>query len=306
MVVMVPGAPGRLRHIRQFEKHVAGAEFNLAVGLSRLGLSAGWISRVGADEFGAEMLGILRAEQVDVTHVASGPQPTGLYFKEYSGSPEPRVYYYRAGSAASTLDADDIDEAYIKSARVLHITGITPLLSDSCRRAVWKAIEVARGAGVKVSFDPNIRYRLIAPSAVPSFFRPFLEASDLVLAGTAEMAAMLGPDLPPDALELKLLDLGPSLVVVKRGAAGAVARTALERVEGAAWPVSQVVDTVGAGDGFDAGFLAGWLRGWDLRRCLRLANLVGARATGVYGDYEGYPTWPEATAQLEDCLPAER
>lgn len=108
----MPSSSGRLRHVRQFEKHVGGAEFNVAVGLSRLGVAAGWISRIGEDEFGAEILGVLRAEEVDVRSVTRSSRPTGLYFKEYTTPSEPRVYYYRSGLAASTLDADDIDAGY--------------------------------------------------------------------------------------------------------------------------------------------------------------------------------------------------
>ena len=300
MAVFVPTAPGPLRHVRQFEKHVAGAEFNLAIGASRLGLEAGWISRVGRDEFGEEIVRVLRGEGVDTRHVLFLNRPTGVYFKEYSALGEPRVSYYRAGSAASELGPDDIDPGYIASAQALHVTGITPLLSESCRQATRKAMDAAHQAGVTVVLDPNIRYKLIAPDNVPAVFRPLLEDSDLVLAGEGELRAILQDEISPlERLEEAVLDLGPRLVVVKRGAEGAVARTAEERVEEGPYPVERVVDPIGAGDGFDAGFLAGWLRKWELRQCLRLGNLVGASATGVHGDHEGYPSWEDALAMLE-------
>lgn len=301
MACLVAASPGPLRHVLTFQKHIAGAEFNLAIGAARLGISTGWISRVGQDEFGAEIRSTLRGEGVDVSGVGLSDRPTGLYFKEYSAIAEPRVYYYRSGSAASTLGPDDIVPAYIQGARVLHLTGITPLLSESCRAAVWKAIEIARAAGVKVSFDPNIRYKLIDRSEVPAFFRPLVAAADIVLTGIGEMQAILGDSgAQAEALEEQMLALGPGLVVVKTGADGGVARTATERAVEPAFPVARVVDPIGAGDGFDAGFLAGYLRGWDLRRSLRLGNLVGACATGVYGDFEGYPLWADAEALLEN------
>jgi len=301
MACLVADSPGPLRHVTSFQKHVAGAEFNLAIGAARLGLTTGWISRVGHDEFGAQIRTTLRGEGVDVSSVGFSDRATGLYFKEYAGIAEPRVYYYRNGSAATDLGPADIDPPYIQSARVLHVTGITPLLSDTCREAVWKAIGIARAAGVKVSFDPNIRYKLIARADVPSFFRPFVAAADILLAGVSEMQAIVDDGAAgAEDLEQQMLALGPGLVVVKSGSDGAVARTATDRVAEPAFPVTHVVDPIGAGDGFDAGFLAGHLRGWDLRRSLRLGNLVGACATGVYGDFEGYPSWAEAEAILEN------
>lgn len=299
MACLVPQSPGPLRHIRQFEKHVAGAEFNLAIGAARLGLSVGWISRVGNDEFGMEILRVLRGEGVDVSQVRVSPRPTGVYFKEYGALGEPRVYYYRSGSAASEISPDDISEGYIASAQALHITGITPLLSKSCHAAVGKAMQMARDAGVKVIFDPNIRFKLISAQDAPAFFLSFLANSDVVLAGESELRTIFATgDAPLEELEERVLDHGASLVVVKRGADGAIARTPQERVEEGAYPIATVVDPIGAGDGFDAGFLASWLRGWDLHQALRLANFVGACATGVHGDYEGYPTWTEASAAL--------
>jgi 2-dehydro-3-deoxygluconokinase len=300
MACFIPAAPGPLRHVRQFAKHVVGAEFNLAIGAARLGLATGWISRVGDDEFGREICAILQGEGVDTSQVRTSARPTGIYFREYTPWGEPRVYYYRHGSAASGLGPDDIDPAYVTEARVLHLTGITPLLGEGCRLAVAKAMAIAQEAGVAIAFDPNIRYKLIAREEVPAFYRPFIARSTVLLAGHDELRAIFGgEDLAPEALEQKVLDSGPSLLAIKRGADGAVACTASERVEIEAHPVAQVVDLIGAGDGFDAGFLAAWLRGWDLQRSLRLATLVGACAVGVHGDYEGYPRWPEATAILD-------
>lgn len=300
MACLVADSSGPLRHVRMFQKHIAGAEFNLAIGAARLGISTGWISRVGQDEFGTEIRTILQGEGVDVSQVGLSDRPTGLYFKEYSAFAEPEVFYYRSGSAASTLGPDDIDPAYIQSARVLHLTGITPLLSAGCQAAVWKAIEIARAAGVKVSFDPNIRYKLIDRAEVPAFFRPFIAAADIVLTGLGEMREILGDSgAEAEALEEQMLALGPGLVVVKSGGGGAVARTASERVSEAAFPVARVVDPIGAGDGFNAGFLSGYLRGWDLQRSLRLGNLVGACAIGVHGDFEGYPDWRDAERLLD-------
>ena len=121
MVLFAPDRTGLLRYANTFERYVAGAESNTAIGLARIGHSVGWISKVGADEFGQYVLSFLRGEQVDVSQVKTDTHaPTGVFFKERRRTDATRVYYYRAGSAASRLAPEELDAAYISQARVLH------------------------------------------------------------------------------------------------------------------------------------------------------------------------------------------
>src|SRR5687768_10368379 len=149
MIVMVPDRVGLLRNATRFERFVAGAESNVAIGLARLGHSVGFVTRVGDDEFGRTILATLRGEGIDVAHVRVDPAaPTGLFFKERRKPGETRALYYRAGSAASLLAPEDVPEDYIRDSRCLHLTGITPALSRSCRATIDRAIDIAREAGV--------------------------------------------------------------------------------------------------------------------------------------------------------------
>ena len=142
MIVLNPATTGPLRHVQTFHRSLAGAESNVAIGLVRLGITTGWVSRLGNDEFGRYALTTLRGEGVDVSRVViDDAAPTAVYFKELRGGRDPAVYYYRRGSAASRLGPADISEEYIAGAELLHVTGITPALSDSCYRAVMTAIE---------------------------------------------------------------------------------------------------------------------------------------------------------------------
>ena len=132
MAVMAPKEAGPLRYVPDYRLRMAGAESNLAAGLCRLGHSAGWISRLGDDEMGRFVLNSVRAEGVDTCAVKTdGAHRTGLMLKE-TGSGETRVYYYRENSAASHLSPEDLEEEYLHSARIIHLTGITPVLSGSC------------------------------------------------------------------------------------------------------------------------------------------------------------------------------
>src|ERR671921_621759 len=136
MVLGVPPRPGRLRHASSLELKIGGAESNLAIALSRLGLSAGWAGYLGGDEPGQLVLDRIRAEGVDTSQVRRiKERPTGLYLREQIGT-DVRVYYYRQGSAASTMQRDAFDADYFSDARLVHMTGITPALSEDCRAFV--------------------------------------------------------------------------------------------------------------------------------------------------------------------------
>lgn len=293
MLLLVAEQAGPLREATTFRRSIGGAESNVAIGLCRLGHTAGWISCLGDDELGMHVLGRLRAEAVDVSRVRIDPtRPTGLLIRERRELGPLEVIYYRSGSAASALSAADVDEAYVRSARFLLLTGITPALSASCREAVFAAAEIARSAGVTLVLDPNLRLKLWTRDAARATLRDLAARSDVVLPG-ADEAELMTDEADPERAASALLALGARCVVIKLGAAGALAVTAdsVDRVPGFALP--RVVDPIGAGDAFAAGFLAGQLRSMDLVSSVALAARCGALATTVPGDIEGLPTWRE-------------
>jgi len=297
MIQMTPKQSGLLRHARTFERYVGGAESNVAIGLARLGHETGWMSRVGADEFGAHVQATIRGEGVDTSQVIRDEEaPTAVYFKEQRRADHTRVYYYRDGSAASRLAPSDLDPDYMGQAEYLHLTGITPALSDRCREATWEALRIADEEGVAVSFDPNVRRKLWSEAEARTTLRDMLPHVHTVLTGEGEAALLTGEDTPAAAARA-LHALGPSQVVVRLGAEGALGLSDAGLERRGAIEV-EAVDVVGAGDAFTAGYLSGQLRGWSLGRSLRLGNVAGGLATTVRGDCEGIPTWEEVQAYL--------
>jgi 2-dehydro-3-deoxygluconokinase len=308
MVLLDPATPGPLRYVHEFTKRMGGAETNFAIGVVRLGHSAGWISRLGDDEFGRFILQTVRGEGVDTSQVRIDPHaPTGLFFKERLGEAT-GVYYYRAGSAASRLAPEDIDEAYVRSGRWLHVTGITPALSRTARDAVLRAVAVARAAGLEVSFDPNMRLKLWSREQAQPVFRALAAQCTVLLPGLDEAEIML--DEPPGTLLdhvateaglwevcARLHALGPRIVALKLGEAGAAASDGTQIVRARPHQV-RVVDPIGAGDAFAAGLVTGLLEGLSLRQALERANAMGAFALTVPGDWEALPS----RAQLEAFL----
>lgn len=290
LVLFSPVNTGSLKYVEYFRKQLGGAESNFAIGISRLGCKAGWISRVGDDSFGDYILSIIRGEGVDISKVKiDKTSSTAVYFKEFNELNGTKVYYYRNGSAASKIEPDDLDEDYIASAKYLHITGITIALSESARTTVLKAIEIAHKNNIKVSFDPNIRKKLCEKNLLRKYILEVINKSDIVLPGYEEAKFLLG-DYKPDQLCRKILELGPKIVAMKLGKEGCLVADKNKLIHINATKVKKVIDTVGAGDGFDAGFIYGLLKGWDIEKCGKLANDIGAIVTTVNGDIEGLPT----------------
>lgn len=301
MVLLKPFSErGRLKSSQYLSKSIGGAESNVAIGVSRLGHSARWISKLGKDPFGEEILYHLNAEHVDTSCVAvSSVRPTGMMLKEQIRGGDTSVYYYRSQSAASTLSPADIREKWIADARVLHLTGITPALGDSCRDALLYAIEIAKKHQVKISFDPNLRLKLWTIEQARGILLSIAKEADFFFPGLSEARLLLdSPKASADEVVNAFLDMGISQVVVKLGPEGCLYATPNERFYTPGFPVTEV-DSVGAGDGFCAGYLAGWFKGWTAEKCARLAAATGALAVTEPGDYEALPTMEEAEHLLE-------
>ena len=297
---------GPLRYVTYFERHVAGAEANVAVGAVRMGLTSGLISSVGNDEFGKLIIQSLRGEGVDVTQIKTdGAAPTGVYFVQ-RGYPRPgrsSVLYYRRGSAASRLGADDVRASYIKNAKWLHLTGITPALSDSCRSACERAFEIARKSGIKISFDTNIRPALWDSRDAKGVLLPMVSRADLLFTDPDDTRVLVGEGEPARAAKL-LRERGPATVVIKLGREGAQAFTGKGTFKQKAYDVP-VVDPIGAGDAFAAIFICGVMKGWSTGKCLQAAAVAGALVITARGDEENIPSEPEIQEFLGDVKERE-
>jgi len=288
MAVIVPNGKGRLSEVDGFGLQIAGAESNTATGIARLGHTAAWISSLGDDELGRYVLQSIEKEGVDVSLVGIDPNHrTGLMIKEFIGDAT-TVYYYRENSAASHLSPESIPFDKISDAKIIHLTGITPVLSESCREAVKSLFDWAKERGKLVSFDPNIRRKIWYGKDYTPMLREMLERCDIALIGLSEAREIYGIDKAEQVAKM-LTDKGVRYVAVKDGGNGALCATAEESVF---LPPEKCnfVDSVGAGDGFNAGFLCGILEGKSIRVAGRMGAVVGAMATETVGDVNGYPT----------------
>ncbi|MEU6889775.1 sugar kinase [Streptomyces viridosporus] len=286
---------GLLDVSRTFTLSVGGAESNVAVAAARLGADVTWAGRLGGDSVGDLIERRLRTEGVR-SRITRDDGFTGLMVCSRRTNAGVRVDYHRAGSAGSRLTQDDVGEDLIRRAAALHVTGITPALSETARATTLWAVRTARAVGVTVSVDVNYRSKLWRPQEAAPVLRELVTQADVVFAGPDEAALVLGTDeayasmraRQPLVLARALAALGAHEAIVKDGPRGCAAVIGDREYVQAAVPV-ETVDPVGAGDAFVAGYLVELLAGSDAGTRLTTATRTGAYAVTVPGDCEGLP-----------------
>ena len=291
MGLFIAQEEGPLEEVRHYSAAVAGSEFNVAVGLSRLGHEVGYMTRLGNDPFGRMIVRTMRQIGIDTSLIDFHPERrTGFMLKGKTGSGDPDIFYFRKNSAASTITADDIDKIDFRDYRILHLTGIFPALSEATLEAARHMIRKARENGLLISFDPNLRPQLWPD--VPTMVKTLNELAfraDYVLPGYKEGKVLAGTEDPEKIAEY-YLSHGAKTVLVKLGKKGAYAATRDGGFFSGTYPDKTVVDTVGAGDGFAVGVLSAVAEGLGLEDALRRGNAIGTIQVMSEGDNDGLPT----------------
>lgn len=293
MAMVAPTTPTALESADAFELHCGGAESNVAVYLAALGHRAAWASRLGQDPLGRRVrqsIAGMRVETDMVEHVPGAR--TGVYFKD----PRPdgtSVHYYRDGSAAAGMDRSFVARLP-RTSRYVHLSGVTPALSTTCREMV-EEIVVHRALGeAVVSFDVNYRAGLWSVDAAAPVLLALARRADVVLTGRDEAERLWGT---ASTAEIRELLQGVPTVVIKDAA-----RDATELSGGWAWTVPalavEVREAVGAGDAFAAGWLAGLLRGYGPVTRLRLGHVAAAAALRSTSDFGALPP----ASRIEEML----
>ena len=298
MAEFVSPQPGYLRYMKNYELHAAGAETNVAIGVCKLGHSASWISRLGKDELGIFIQNSVRAEGVDTTYLKRDPEHnTGVMFKQVLTGRETSMFYYRENSAAANMTPDDLKPEMFEGADVLHLSGITPVLSESCEAMIERAVELAKCAGLKLSFDPNIRRKLWKDRDYTPVIKKLCDESNILMLGVKEAEVLYGTTDKGQIADLFFANSEAKYLAIKDGGNGAFVADRNGRYAIPPYPCKPV-DPTGAGDAFNAGFLCGLMEGRSIEVAGKIAAIAGAKATESYGDMEGYPTYED----MQDIL----
>jgi 2-dehydro-3-deoxygluconokinase len=261
MLMFAPPRHELIEHCDQFTAYSGGSESNVAIGLERLGMHAGWIGKLPDNALGRKVVNGIRAYGVDTSAciwVEEGR--VGTFFVEWGAHPRPlRTIYDRAGSAAATLVADDLDWDYLGRSEWLHLTGITPALSETCRESTVQMVIRARERGCKVSFDVNYRSLLWSPGEARAALREILPYVNVLIATAADASMLLEQECERKELAERLFHIyAPDAVVITCGSDGGIAYDGDHLYRSRGYRV-QVVNRLGAGDAFDAGLLYGTL-----------------------------------------------
>lgn len=304
MALFMPGEHKSIERASSLEQSFGGAESNVAIGLARLGSSVGWFGALGDDPFGKLILKTLRGEGVDISRAKlDGSAPTGMMFREHVAG-KLAVHYFRKHSAASKMTPDKLDEQYIRGAELLHVTGITAAISEESRNTLKRAVAVAKEAGVKISFDPNLRLKLWSIEEARETLLPIAEDADYFLPGWDELKLLYDTN-DYEFVKGKLKQL-KAISIIKGMGDTTVVLNGDQEDSLPFYPAEQVVDTVGAGDGFCAGFLAGIMKGMTPVEAVRLASINGSLVVQMRGDWEALPEWDIVEQRLSAKAWVER
>jgi len=279
--------PGdRLEVADQLDLHVAGSEANTAIALAQLGRQVTWLSRLPDNPLGRRVVREIRGAGVDTSHVrwVTGAR-MGVYFVELASPPRPvSVVYDRAGSAAAELEPDDLPPGLVDSAKVVHLSGITPALSDGCRRLALETAERARAGSCRLTVDINYRAKLWSPESANGTLTQLATGADLVVMtreDARDVFGIRGEPLDVASEARKKLEVGT--VVVTLGDEGSLWDS--DNASGRVDPLpTEIVDRLGAGDAFMAGVIDGLLDD-DLERGMRTGTLLASLALGSHGDH---------------------
>ncbi|WP_405168645.1 sugar kinase [Paenibacillus sp. FSL H3-0286] len=294
MAMFYANEAGPLHEVFSFSKALAGAESNVATGLSRLNHPTGYVTKLGEDNFGTFIAQAMKNENINTDNITFTKEySTGMLIKSKVVTGDPKVEYFRKNSAASTLSLEDFDEAYFNSAGHLHVTSISAALSKSCHEFSIHAMEFMKSKGKTISLDPNLRPSLWPDTeTMVSTINDLAPRCDWFLPGLGEGKILTGLSTPEEIADY-YLERGVSLVVIKLGPEGAYYKSSAGEGYVDGFKVEQVVDTVGAGDGFAVGVISAMLEKLPIAEAVKRGNAIGALAVMSPGDMDGLPTREE-------------
>jgi fructokinase len=298
LIDFIAEQPGPLSKVTSFQKCPGGAPANVAVGISRLGTSCGFIGKVGSDAFGEYLVTELDRNQVNTKGIIYTDQaPTALAFVSRSEIGDREFLFYREPCADVLLAETELPLEWLRNTEYLHTGGVS-LTREPIRQATIRAMQVAKKHGAIVSFDPNLRLDLWMKGLAEyqQTLKKVLPNVDLLLPSEEELAAFMGIEDVVKALP-EVHEFGPSIICLKRGKKGSL--ISIKEKDGTIQQFSQpsfevpVMDTTGAGDGFNAGLLNGLANGLHLAEAVIQGTSVASLVITKIGAMTALPTLAE-------------
>ncbi len=266
-----------LKKVHMFEKYVGGSPANIAVGVTRHGLKAGFIGKVSDDQFGEFVVDYFNEQGIDTSHISvcTGGEKLGLNFTEMLSSSESHILMYRNRIADLQLHVDDIDEQYIRNAKAVLISG-TALAESQSREAALKTVMLARKNRTKIIFDIDYReYNWKNKDEISIYYSAVAREADIIMGSREEFdltERLICPGMTDEESSVYWQSCNARIVVIKHGMKGSTAYTADgEKFSIKPFPV-EARKGFGGGDGYGSGFLYGLYQGWDIIDCLEFGS----------------------------------
>lgn len=266
-----------LKKVHMFEKFVGGSPANIAVGVTKHGLRAGFFAKVSDDQFGEFVTDYFVEKGIDTSRITKcrNGEKLGLTFTEMLSSSESNILMYRNCVADLQLSVSDIDEEYIRSAKAILISG-TALAQSPSREAAIKAALLARRNGTKVIFDIDYRaYNWTSMDEIAVYYSILAKDADIIMGSREEFdltEKMIKENMTDEESARFWMGYNAKIVVIKHGMKGSTAYTCDgQHFSIKPFPV-EARKGFGGGDGYGAGFLYGLYQGWDIIDCLEFGS----------------------------------
>lgn len=294
-----------LKKVHMFEKFVGGSPANIAVGVTRHGMKAGFIGKVSADQFGDYVVDYFKEQGIDTSHITrcTGGEKLGLTFTEMLSPKESSILMYRNCIADLQLHVDDIDEEYIKNTKAILISG-TSLAESPSREAAIKAVMLARKNDTKVIFDIDYRaYNWKNSDEISIYYSMVAKEADIIMGSREEFdltEKLIKPGMTDEESSELWQGYNAKIVVIKHGMQGSTAYTN----DGQSFSIKpfpvEARKGFGGGDGYGAGFLYGLYQGWEIIDCLEFGSAEASMMVRSNNCSDSLPRPEEVTAFIRE------
>lgn len=294
-----------LKDVGLFEKYLGGSPANIACGIARHGMKAGFIGMVSDDQFGDFVMDYFQKEGIDTSQIsrAEHGEKLGLTFTEMLSPSQSSILMYRNSAADLSLDPGDIHEAYIQRAKAILISG-TSLAKSPAREAALKAVMLAKKNHTRIIFDLDYRsYSWANKDEVAIYYTMVASAADIILGSREEFdltQALFKQNQSDEELAAVWHARGVEIVVIKHGKQGSSAFLRnKESYRVKPFPV-QSRKGFGGGDGYASGFLYGIYQGWDMEKCLAFGSAEASMMVRSNNCSKDLPTTEEVQAFINE------
>lgn len=294
-----------LKKVHTFEKFVGGSPANIAVGVTRHGLSAGFIGKVSDDQFGEFVVDYFNDQGIDTSCISkcTGGEKLGLTFTEMRSPSQSSILMYRNCIADLQLSVDDIHENYIRQSKAILISG-TALAASPSREAALKAVMLAKKVGTKIIFDIDYReYNWHNIDEISIYCYMVAREADIIMGSREEFDLtenLIQPGMADQESAAYWHKCGAKIVVIKHGMQGSTAYTCDgQKFSIKPFPV-EARKGFGGGDGYGSGFLYGLYQGWDIIDCLEFGSAEASMMVRSNNSSESLPGPEEVHAFIKE------